>query len=375
MKRLKGLFVTHDFGIYGASKSLKTLISSGCFEECDLVYPLSLLAPFRKSSPTAVKMELGRSINQVFRFFLPFQGCCIEVPEARSVMARTEICFQNFLWRLNSRPFYRWLKKQKYDFIHLNSIVLHQMIRTSFPFFLHVREFFNGSSNDCFQSLEKARGVFFIDSTVKKPFQHLKLKNSEVLINPIHFEKNDWLLERSAVRKESFPEDSVILGVIGRINEEKGLPFLLKAFLDCPRKDLILLIVGEGDPSLVEDLKKLSQNDSRVVFWGREENILSVYSKLDYVLRGESVPRFGRTHFEGLFLGCGIISPEISDSIISTEIREFLDKIVFYQTRDGRDLLRVLNSIVKVPLENRKLKSNCVEVAQRFLEVIISSTK
>lgn len=161
-------------------------------------------------------------------------------------------------------------------------------------------------------------------------------KDFYVLKNAIiteHFQFNSET--RAELRKKLGVENSVLVGVVGRITAQKNPLFLVDCFAAFKAKEPLarLLWIGEGE--LIEQVK--SRLDSKdllddCIFLGRRENIGRWYSAMDLFL----LPSF----FEGL----GIVFLEAqcsglpcfgSDFVpIDTEITELMYRISLHKTPD-----------------------------------------
>jgi starch synthase len=55
-----------------------------------------------------------------------------------------------------------------------------------------------------------------------------------------------------------FDPDIPVIGMISRLDEQKGIPLLIEAANELLKMDLQIVLLGEGDPRLRDKLKKLS---------------------------------------------------------------------------------------------------------------------
>lgn len=121
--------------------------------------------------------------------------------------------------------------------------------------------------------------------------------NFEVLPNGFHtddftFFKN----ERDAVRNKLGVENQLLIGHIGRINEQKNQEYLLDVFKEVAaiRGDAILLIVGIGpDEEKIKSRVKEHPYRDRIILYGETDNPTALYSAMDvFVLpsRYEGLP-------------------------------------------------------------------------------------
>lgn len=90
---------------------------------------------------------------------------------------------------------------------------------------------------------------------------------------------------RKKIREElGIPDDALVIGHVGRFNQQKNHTFLLDVFAEAARKrsDAVLLLLGKGE--LLEDVKQqaeaLSLSD-RVIFAGVRRDAALCYSAMD----------------------------------------------------------------------------------------------
>lgn len=142
-----------------------------------------------KMSNAEIKKFFNLDLDRVFRVNLPFLKCY------NGSEHNLKDDFYNILkYYLNKNEIYNIFASQDYLFIHLNSIVLANLITKKFPITIHIREVFLG--NKIFKKyidkkLLSARGIVYIDSVTKKPFEKIKGVTS-IINNP--FDQTDVLL-------------------------------------------------------------------------------------------------------------------------------------------------------------------------------------
>ncbi|RGI12098.1 glycosyltransferase family 1 protein [Roseburia sp. TF10-5] len=109
--------------------------------------------------------------------------------------------------------------------------------------------------------------------------------NFEVLPNGFHtddfaFSKKN----RDAVRNKLGVENQLLIGHIGRINEQKNQEYLLDVFKEVAaiRGDAILLIVGIGpDEEKIKSRVKEHPYRDRIILYGETDNPTALYSAMD----------------------------------------------------------------------------------------------
>lgn len=109
--------------------------------------------------------------------------------------------------------------------------------------------------------------------------------NFEVLPNGFH--TDDFVFSkknRDVIRNELGLENQLIIGHIGRINEQKNKEYLLDVFKEVAaiRDDAILLIVGTGpDEEKIKTCIKEHPYKNRIIPYGETDNPTALYSAMD----------------------------------------------------------------------------------------------
>jgi glycosyltransferase involved in cell wall biosynthesis len=343
------LFVNHSMDLGGATRSLRGLIRGYPHLVCDLVVPRAA-----KASDDEIRAYFGPNVRRVLRFWLPFEQCY----RGRPPLSRSAPIWAGYalLWRLERARFYRLASDEQYDAIHLNSVVLHPVAREDLPFVVHVREIVDHDLARVRASLRRARGVIFIDEATRGPFETARLPRSIVLNNPIDMTGVGELPIRAADRLSGDPARLTIFSIVGVLMPEKGVDRVIRAFRATPGTDLRLVIVGGGPQE--RELRQLAASDPRIVFWGVESDVDRVFALSDYVLRGEAYPCIGRTIYEGLYAGCGVIIPGDATASALFEYERFASRVHFYPPGDEAALRSVLCSLAGRKLLVKRGESN-----------------
>lgn len=129
-----------------------------------------------------------------------------------------------------------------------------------------------------------------------------EVNNTVVLNNGIDFDRFEAALPKAAVRKrEGIPEDALVIGHVGRFNEQKNHKFLVDIFKEVYEKNkkAYLLLVGNGDllPETIEKLEKLGLSDRYKILSYRMD-IPDLLSAMDYFV------------FPSLFEGLSVVMIE-----------------------------------------------------------------
>ena len=109
--------------------------------------------------------------------------------------------------------------------------------------------------------------------------------NFEVLPNGFYTKDFTFSEEnRSVIRNELGIEKQLVIGHIGRINEQKNQEYLLKIFekVASIRNDAILLIVGTGpDEKKIKSRVLEHPYKNRIILYGETDNPVAFYSAMD----------------------------------------------------------------------------------------------
>lgn len=354
----RALFITHDVSIYGASRSLQAITSN---YKGDLQIDLAINKSFRKKNN---KAEISRLFSiekeRIFEFSLPFSFCWVGKPNI-SLGAR----LKNLLAWLTRGRLQKFITHNQYDFIYLNSLVLHPLVnKKNENYFIHVREVFDQTNPNAIKNLKRAKGIIFIDKATREAFGNEDFRGEIILNNPFDMR----MVEKINDHQIQFSNESrTVISMIGQIHDGKGTQFIINSFLHAPNnKDALLVIVGKGDSRYIENCKKQVGDAQNVIFYGEETVIKKIYKISDFIIRGESFPCIGRTVYEGLYSGCEVIMPENrpGNKLGLEEI--FMNYVHFYEPRNMEDLIRVLNNCIGRKITTRKYRSNIDEYMNKF---------
>jgi hypothetical protein len=374
---MKALFIDNYAGFYGAQKSLKQLLENYSAVERTLIIPKRI--PFERRGPAS---DLIKRYNEagieVYEFYLPFDPVYQGYVNTFRLKAATLI--RNILWRINKYKLYKFIAKGRFSYVHLNSTTLNPVIKKGIPFFTHIREILEGPTKSVTKAASKinsSKGLIFIDSAVYSSFPRNGMPPHLILNNPFDMSKvKNYMGTTEDFRKSiNIRAGKTVISLIGKITENKGTDFIIKSFIAAGNMNNVLLIIGSGEKQYVEECKKISRDNSNIVFLTETENIEPIYAASDYIIRGEKQFCIGRTIFEGLYSGCGAILPGMAEDLQSEpELNGFIDRIALYQPRDLNNLSQIFNSgLVKIEGGNRKFLSNAGAYAETFHKFILDT--
>jgi glycosyltransferase involved in cell wall biosynthesis len=356
MNKIKCLFVSHALltNIYGGATSLRTFLQYQDFLDIDLILPLFIFNIFHW--PKLIRQNLSiipPSINKVYFFPLPWSRCYEGSQISRKAVAAYTLHDKIAYF---FRPIIKlFLKQPKYKFIYLNSVVLNSLTSARYKTLVHVREVLNDQSPllpQAIDNLRKAAGLIFIDKRTydafKKHNKNLSHPVECVINNPFEMRAVKHLRQKQRVFKNSeslqHPNET-IFSIIGSIDKIKGIDFVIKAFIKAKPKRAKLFIIGSGNITYMNYCKSIAANTKSIVFFGelQPNEMMELYAKSDYVLRGDPDFRIGRTVYEAIYAGCKVILPRDNfDDMLDPELSKFSDLILFYKPRDSDSLEEVL---------------------------------
>ena len=357
----KALFVTHDTGLYGAPRSLATFLNAYETTSAELMVNRRLLGT---NDLDAIRSRFGSCIHRVREAWLPFARCFDQRPPYT-----LRLRARNALARLARGQLLAQLEGQRCDFIHLNSLALHPLVDERLPFILHVREIYDGSDPGALDAARRARALICIDEATYAPFRAAGIPGT-VINNP--FDMTDVDPEAGVRLREKWnAADKVVFALVGKLNENKGAKFMIESFLRAANPDAMLVLVGEGDRHYMEECRALAGTSPGVVFHGFESEIGAVYAASDYILRGEAYACIGRTIYEGLYSGCGVVVPGVAaDGERMFEFERFRERVHFYAPRAAEELIRLFRTLARPARSVDGPKSNVGEFVAGFDRVI-----
>ena len=354
---LELLFVTHTLDPGGARRSLRELIHNYRDVVCDLVVPR-----VAKMTDREIRELFGSNIRAIYRYWLPFELCY----RGRSSFAISgpRWIANWLLWRAESARFYRFAKR--YHAIHLNSIVLHPMIDRRLPFVIHVREIVDRDFARVRRNVAAARGAIFIDEATRVPFEPAMPPRSMVLNNPVDMTAVGAQPHEAARRLAGDPATLTVVAMIGSLMAEKGVARVIRAFRATRHAGMRLVIVGGGTPGEEAALQTLAREDPRIVFWGFEATIDPIYAMADYVVRGEAYPCVGRTIYEALYAGCGVVIPGSESDHTLFEYERFRARVHFYTPGSEERLRAVFEAIAGHKHGDKRGETNVQDHVREF---------
>lgn len=181
--------------------------------------------------------------------------------------------------------------------------------------------------------------VVCVSEAVKNEFLKLGLYcNVSVIYSPVDVE-NAFSKDHKKLLQSNELNGGVVIGIVGRLSEEKGHADLLRAFYVLNKKygNLRLLIVGDGP--LRKDLELLSKKlriEKKVNFTGFQKDVYKYLDMMDIFVLPSRTEGLGTSILEAMISGLPVVAsrvggiPEIVDDGINGILIEYgrVDQLV-----------------------------------------------
>lgn len=354
--------------IGGACESIRLLIQN-------IGHLVDLIVPKGEEdhiSKRMIKQFYGENVNRIFEFYLPLN---LENTNGSEIFDINSMKRNFRLFKKNKRELYDFLKKENYDHIHLNGLGLYPVLTRKFPMTIHIRQVFEGNlvQKLMIESyLLRAKAVIYIDSSTKEPFKSLKINNL-LISNPIDQTMVNKFDREEVMEYYGFQKDELIFTIAGTIAEHKGHEFLIHAFHEFYEYPYKLLIAGTGDEETKRKYSELSKDNPNIIYLGQisRDEMFKIYSITDYIIRAETFFTIGRTVYEGLYSGSGlIIQGSDRDLLNIKDYNRFKNRIYSYTPRDVTEFKSILHMLKEKKMFDRNAISNAENYGRIFNKYI-----
>lgn len=364
--KTKALFILHEgIFIYGANRSM-----AGLLQNIDYDYDLMICKSFTKKIDEAQLREMfGKHLKTIYIVWMPRYRC---QDYARvSLFSELSHVVNNVMAYFGKKIRQQIIRNGHYSYVHLNSLVLFPVIDDNARYIIHAREVINPEyrgRKKLIDALERASGIIYIDEATRIPIEKLiKNRRRIVLNNPFdmtNIAKTDY---ESSLKKYGLSETDTVFAMLGQVLDYKGSKFVIRSFMDNTNENSRLLIVGNHKHSYGQECIEMAGQDKRVLFCGELKDTGSIYRVSDYILRGDPQFCVGRTIYEGLFSGSGVIIPGCRDDLSKmAESEKFKDKIHFYEPGNAKALTDAIEKCVGQKQENREFRSNIEDYIEQY---------
>lgn len=179
---------------------------------------------------------------------------------------------------------------------------------------------------------------------------------------------------QSIPRKKYRKNDPVVFGYVGPIFIQKGIEFMIDAFMKVPDKKISLRIYGSGlnKPEYFMYLKKISEQDPRIKFMGeyQYEDLTTIFSGIDV----EIFPSIWyETYCLALLEGLAHNVPIIASDTIGSALEFFHDKKtgILFKSRDREQLIHLIKQISEDPEKLNEIANQIIYPPRIEEEMII----
>lgn len=367
---MKALFVLHESKfVYGANRSI-----TGLLKNIDYDFDILICKSFtKKINELEIRELFGKHLKRIYICWLPRYRCYDF--DKISIISEFSHFTNNFMAFIYSIQRKRIIKQGNYDYVHLNSIVLFPVIDDNAMYIMHIREIINSDYYNIKKLAEKmreARGIICIDEATKGSLKQIFPDERAIILNnPFSMLELKNVSCEENLRKYGLKAENTIFAMLGQVTESKGARFVIQAFMKQHNMKSRLLIVGNHNHSYGKECEEIAKRDKRIIFCGELKDTTGIYRISDYIIRGDSQFCIGRTIFEGLYAGCGVIIPGCRDDLQSFPEREkFEEKIIFYQPGSDSDLSDAIEIQARSKQTNRTLHSNVDDYIDKYDQYI-----
>ncbi len=183
--------------------------------------------------------------------------------------------------------------------------------------------------------------------------------------------KNRSLLFRKTM---GLKQDDVAIGIVGRIDQQKGQAELIEAFQRVRGQVSVktkLIIVGEptqGESELyTEELRRKTQEDKESILWlGYREDIPEIMASLDIFVLASYEETFGNVVLESMASGAATL---VTQSGGAQEIIIEGESGLYIQPRDSESIFKVLKKLLEDVSLRQKLQFNGRKRAEEFYDI------
>lgn len=366
--------------VYGAAKSIGYLLRYSRIGNYDILCDNKL---FHKYGEAYIREYTNNRVQEIFCANLPFLEKALWYSSINKygyykyLKMRISNSIVNIKYFTNKNKIAKIIKSGNYDVIYLNAFTLARLIRKQKHFIIHARDLCNIRKNRILQkALAEVKAIICIDEAVKQRIQevypHVYENKLKVIMNPFNMSSEMNIInEAFKIHLEKLVAGRIAIALIGIIDKTKGCDFVLNVFKKNKRVDLCFLMIGNGDSDIINICKRFSSEDDRIFYIPETKDIYTVYRNIDYVVRGDEVFCTGRTVFESLYSGCGVILQGQTNDVRNIfGYQEFSDKIIMYSPRNAKSLQDVFNSVDRIPFDKRQLRNNIDEHIVEVQEII-----
>ncbi len=167
------------------------------------------------------------------------------------------------------------------------------------------------------------------------------------------------------------PQNKTILGILGRLDRQKGQHLVIEAInqLRKENKELYLLIMGESTrhegKAYIEELQMLVERNGlqeAVIFQGYQEDVSLFYSAIDLFILGSYGETYGMVTIESMIYGIPVIGSEAGGT---PELLGHGKYGWLYKSQDAEDLAMKIKEVLIAPDQMQQKARQAQEYAKR----------
>ena len=269
--------------------------------------------------------------------------------------------------------FSKFIKSHKIDIVHGNDLRIN--LSWSLPakfvakgFVWHQRTLL---SNSKLWLLIRYLCDYFVaisDVVMQSAPRNIQDGQKKIIYNPfnVHSSINKELERKYTIEKYSFPQDSFLIGCVGRIVDYKNINFVIKNIFDIrhsSNKNVYLIVVGTGSEEYVNELKKYANSlgvSSYIIFTGFLDNPNKIVTSLDLLVAPSLIDAFGRTIIEAMLQKTPVLAAKSGGhiDIISDGVNG-----MFYEPTIKDDFIKKISIIMNMT-NISTLSDNAYQFAQ-----------
>lgn len=183
----------------------------------------------------------------------------------------------------------------------------------------------------------------------------LSKNKATVIPNGLEIDKYQITINKEKKRKEiNIPENTTVIGCIGRLEKQKGQIYLIQALSllpDSVKNNISLLFIGDGsDRTKLETLSKDLKLEKNVLFLGRRKDVPELLQIIDIFVLPSLYEGMSNAIMEAMASGKPIIATDIPEN---------------------RELIQNNSSGILIPPENSKALTDAIEliISDKILKV------
>lgn len=330
MNKKNVLFLDHAIEMGGAEHSLYYLIK---FINRQHINPI-LMSPSQSKLANMIN-KLGGKVDYN------------ELDSPKNLLA----CFKN-IFKIK-----KFMKKNNIEIIYCNTyrtIIYGIMLKlvTNCKVVWHVRDFYNNNLLKSIYSLFSNR-IICISNPIAEQFHEKNHKKISVIYNGVDLEKYDSKQVPGDLKQElGLPEDTLLIGMVGRIDRWKGIHLLIDAanyiVNELNKKEFVFIIVGASiltdERSYPDELKEMVHTynlSNNVLFIGQRSDIPNVMKSFDLTVNYSDNEPFGRVIIESLAMGTPVVVNNTGGA------PEIIENVGYGRITKGRDAMLLANAILE----------------------------